>query len=406
MLGATGTGHELSRLIKDRPAWQPLPPCSRTDATGTIRAVRALILVGGEGTRLRPLTHRTPKQLTPVLNRPLLEHLLLHLRAHGIESVTLAITHTAGGEAIRAAFGDGRGLGLLIEYAYEETPLGSGGAIAAAAAGWDETFVICNGDIITDLDLSAMIEAHRARGAELSISLHEVDDPSPFGVVALDGEGRITHFVEKPDRSAAPSRLINAGTWLFEPSLLAAMDATRFNRVEKELFPSLATAGGAIYGFHAPCYWSDVGNPDAYLDVNLALLRGAIPARLPAGWPRGDVTTAGATIEEGAAVSLPVLIGAGTVVHRGARVRGPVVTGARCSIGDSATVSASVLWEGVAVHEGATVSDSILADGVTVGPGAVLERAVVAHDATIGDGERLPPGTRVEPGVRYATARV
>ncbi len=363
--------------------------------------MRAIVLIGGEGTRLRPLTRRTPKQLAPVLNRPLLEHLLLHLRAHGIEAVTLAMTRTPRSEEVRAAFGDGTDLGLRLDYVYEEKPLGSGGAIAGAAAGWDEPFLVGNGDIITDLDISAMAEAHRTRGAELSMSLHEVEDPSPFGVVALEGD-RITRFVEKPPRGSAPSRLINAGTWLFEPSLLAEMDATRFNRVEDELFPALAEEGRAMLGFHQRCYWSDVGNPAAYLGVNLDLLSGAIPARLPAGWPADEIMATGSTVEDGASILAPVLIGPEATVARGALVEGPAVIGSGCAVASGAEVSGSVLWDRVTVGEEATVRGSILASGVRIGARAVVEDAVVAHDATVGEGERLPPGSRLEPGDRYA----
>ena len=364
--------------------------------------MQAIVLVGGQGTRLRPLARLTPKQLVPVLNRPLLEHLLGHLRASGIESVTLALTRTPASEAVGGAFRDGDPLGLDISYAYEETPLGSGGAIASAAAGWTEPFLVCNGDIITDLDIGAMVDAHRERGAELSISLHEVEDPSPFGVAALDASGRISRFVEKPPRDAAPSRLINAGTWLFEPSLLREMDAARFNRVEEELFPALAGAGRAIFGFQQRCYWSDIGSPDAYLDVNLDLLRGAIRERMPAGWPDDGVMTAGAQVEAGAVVSSPALIGPGTVVRGGARVEGPAVTGARCTVDSAATIRSSVLWDDVAIHAGATVTNSILASGVTIGAGSTLERAVVAHGVTVSEGERLPPGARLEPAADYA----
>ena len=368
--------------------------------------MRAIILVGGEGTRLQPLTHHTPKQLAPVLDRPLLEHLLLHLRAHGIEQITLALTRSASNAAVRAVFGEGSSTdlvpGLDIGYAYEETPLGSGGAIAGAAAGWDEPFLVCNGDIITDLDISAMVEAHRTQGAELSISLHEVEDPSLFGVVALGADSRIEQFVEKPPRELAPSLLINAGTWLFEPTLLAEMDATRFNRVEEELFPALARSGRAIVGYHQPGYWADIGSPEAYLRVNLDLLSGAIPARLPDGWPADGMLAASAHIEDGAEVSAPVLIGRGTTLRDGASVRGPAVIGPGCTIGRAATVTDSVLWNGVTIHDGAHVRNSILASGVTVGAGAVLDDVVVAHGATIPAGERVPAGTRVEPGARYA----
>ncbi|MEX2375010.1 MAG: nucleotidyltransferase family protein, partial [Dehalococcoidia bacterium] len=242
--------------------------------------MRAIVLVGGEGTRLRPLTWRTPKALVPILGRPLLDHLLLHLRAHGVDRVTLAMTQR--NTAIREAFGTGERLGLTIDYAYEDTPLGSGGAIGAVARAWradgwqDETFAVINGDVITDLDISAMLFKHQSQNATLSIALHEVEDPSPFGVVAINDDGRIHRFVEKPPAHLAPSRLINAGTWLFEPELIDLLDPSSFNRVEDGLFPSLCDSGDAVFGFSEPCYWADVGNPAALLRVNLEMAAGRV----------------------------------------------------------------------------------------------------------------------------------
>jgi len=356
------------------------------------------VLVGGEGTRLQPLTWRTPKQLVPVLGRPLLEHLLLHLRAHGVTHVTLALTRTPLAAAVHEAFAESGALDLTLDYAYEETPLGSGGAIASIAGGWDEPFLVCNGDIITDLDIAAFAAAHRARGAAISIALHEVDDPSGFGVVVLDAASRITRFVEKPQREEAPSRLVNAGTWLFEPSAIAALDPTRPQHAEDELFPTMAASGGPIYGFAGSRYWRDIGNPDAYLRVNLELVAGALPARLPAGWPPDGVLAAdGARIAPDAHVRAPVLLGASVAVDAGARIEGPAIVGDGSRVGAGTLVRRSVLWERVQIGPGARVIDCVLADGVHIGAGAEVDGAVVAHGARIADGARVTPGSRIQP---------
>ena len=335
--------------------------------------MKAIVLVGGRGTRLRPLTPRTPKQLVPILNRPLLEYLLRRLQLHGVRDVTLAMT--APSEAIEETFGDGAHLGLSIERVYEGEPLGSGGAIATCAAGWDEPFLVCNGDLVCDIDLDLMIAAHRARSAELSIALYEVDDPSRFGVVAIDGE-RITRFVEKPPAAEAPSNLINAGVWLFEPHLARELDATRFNRVEDELFPGMAEGGRAIVGFHHRGYWADVGTSAAYLQTNIDLLRGDSPALAPEGFP--------ALLGEGTDVAASAMLGMG------------VVAGADCSIGAGSLVTASVLWDGVHVGEGARIDRSVLATGARVGAGAVLEGVVLGHGAEVAAGERPPTGTEID----------
>lgn len=364
--------------------------------------MRAIVLVGGEGTRLRPLTLRTLKQLVPILNRPLLEHLLLHLRSHGVTDVTLAMTRHS--ERVETAFGDGGHLGMRLEYVYEDTPLGSGGAIAAAAAGWDEPFLVCNGDLLTSLDVTGMIAAHRARRAELSIALHEVEDPSPFGVVVLDDAGRVSRFVEKPPRETAPSRLINAGTWLFEPSLLAEMDPTRFNRVEDELFPMLASTGRPMFGYRHDGFWLDVGNPDTYLYANLELVSGALPSRLLDNWPPGGAATADASIEAGATVRAPLLLGPGTSIATGAELLGPLVAGANCVIASNARVSGSVLWDDVTIEAGAIVLDSVLADGARVAAGAVIRGAVLGQRAQVTAGDEVPPGTRVAPDTVWSAA--
>lgn len=360
--------------------------------------MRAIVLVGGEGTRLRPLTLRTPKALVPVLGRPLLEHLLLNLRQHGVDSVTLAMTHRT--EAIRDAFGDGAALGIGLDYAYEDTPLGSGGAIGSIASTWrnaeggpwDQSFLVVNGDIVTDLDITAMIEHHRANGAVLSLSLHEVDDPSPFGVVDIDQAGRIHRFVEKPPIEEAPSRLINAGTWVFEPRLIEMLDPATFNRVEDGLFPTLCADGEPVYGFHqsaafgrSQAYWADVGNPEALLGLNLDMAMGRVTS--PAATPTGP----GVYIDET------------STVEDGARIEPPVVIGAGCTVRAGATVTRSLLWDGVTVDADAEVSDSIIATGATVGAGAHVETSVVAHHATIQPNATLN-GERVDPGELPAEA--
>lgn len=330
---------------------------------------------------MRPLTWRTAKALVPVLGRPLLDHLVLHLKAHGFDHITLAMTRR--NPAIRDILGDGDALGVRIEYAYEDTPLGSGGAIASIASawkrdGWSETFAVLNGDVITDLNISRMLAHHRKKGAVLSLSLHEVEDPSPFGVVDLAEDGRIRRFVEKPRREDAPSRLINAGTWLFEPQLVEQMDATRFNRVEDGLFPALCRADEPVFGFHEQVYWADVGNPATLLRVNLDMALGLVRSQAQIAPPDGVYVDATAGIHPDARVLAPAVIGQGACLESGAQVR------------------ASVLWDGVIVEEGATVEDSILATGVRVGAGAHIHHSIVAHQVAIAPGARLD-GEVIEP---------
>jgi len=337
---------------------------------------------------MRPLTWRTAKALVPVLGRPLLDHLIRHLKQHGFDHVTLAMTRL--NPAIRDVFGDGAALGVRIEYAYEDTPLGSGGAIASIASawlrqGWSETFAVLNGDVITDLDTSQMLAEHRAKGAVLSLSLHQVEDPSPFGVVDLASDGRIRRFVEKPRAEDAPSRLINAGTWIFEPHLVEQMAPRSFHRVEDGLFPTLCEAGEAVFGFHRPAYWADVGNPQALLRVNLDMASGLIPSAAEVA--PGDGRHVHATAR----------------VHPQARVTAPAVVGAHSRVGKGAQVRASVLWDGVTIEEGASIENSILATGVRVGAGAHVQDSVIAHEVAVPPGARLH-GAVLDPAGQAADA--
>ncbi len=343
--------------------------------------VKAIVLVGGEGTRLRPLTLRTPKQLVPVLGRPLLLHLLEHLRDHGFDRITLAMTRTTGSAAVYAHFEGDAPAGIELSFVFEDSPLGSGGAIANAAAGWaadSEPFLVCNGDLVTNLDLSSLFAFHRERESAVTIALHAVEDPTAFGVVAIEDDGRIARFVEKPPRDEAPSNLVNAGFWVFDPAVVAELDATRFNRVEDVLFPALAQQRRGLYGMTPPGYWRDVGYPDAYREANLALL--------------------GNEEDEEAAAST-LLVGPGTVLADTA-IAARSVLGAGCTIESGATISESVLWDGVRVGRGATVHRSVIASGANIEGGAQLEGAVVGHGATVPAGLRLVPGARVEPGDR------
>ncbi len=328
--------------------------------------MRAIILAGGEGTRLRPLTASLPKQLVPVLNRPFIEHQLGYLLRHGVTDVTLALTRNAHSERLRAALGD-HAYGVHVRYAYEDQPLGSGGAIAGAAEGWSEPFLVCNGDIVTDVDLDNLIGAHHAAGAELTLFLQPVDTPAAYGVVALNERSEVTRFVEKPAPGTEPSNLVNAGIWLFEPHLLQEMSATRANRVEDELFPMLASSGRRVLGYQAAshAYWRDIGTPRTYLEANLDALLGRVAGLDVLGALDGDV------------------LGMHDVqVHPSASVRHAVV-GASSTVEAGARVEASVLWERVRVGEGAIVRDCVLASEVVISPGAVVE------GRTLGAGERV-----------------
>ncbi|MHB8684630.1 MAG: sugar phosphate nucleotidyltransferase [Dehalococcoidia bacterium] len=356
----------------------------------------AVILAGGAGTRLRPLTYARRKELVPVLNRPLLEYRLRNLREHGVTHVILACSQ--GMREVEQHFGDGADLGVRLSYSYEERPLGSGRAVkeAARAGGATGTLVVCNGDILTNVDLTGMLARHRDSGATLSISLVPVDDPWHYGVVEVDGGLRIRSFVEKPPQGEEPSNLINAGTWLFEPEVLARVpddeSAVRDGFSERMLFPGIIADGLRVQGFLEDL-WVDVGSPERYLRANRLLLE-----RVTAQIGDDAVGLDGSDVADDAQLVGLVCIGAGATVGAGARGVGPTVIGPEAMIGAGAVVEASVLWERARVGAGARVTGSIVAAGATVGERATVRDAVLADGAQVASGRRLDDGARLMPG--------
>jgi len=330
--------------------------------------MRAVVLVGGFGTRLRPLTYSVPKPMLPVGHRPIIEHLVRRLGAAGVDEVVLALGFKP--EPFLAAFPDGECAGVALRYAVEPEPLDTAGAIAFAAreAGIDETFVVLNGDVICDLDIATLVAFHLAHGAEATLHLTPVPDPSAFGVVELGEDGVVRRFVEKPAPGTAPSNLINAGAYVLEPSVVARVPAGRKFSIERDVFPAIVADGG-IYGLATEDYWIDTGRPDTYLQANLDLLDGTRNVKLDDAIQAGAVIDPTATVER-SMVAAGASIGANakvveSVLLPGARVgaravvEGSVVMG---GVGERATASRSVIGAEGVVEAGSTLVDSRLPD--------------------------------------------
>ena len=317
--------------------------------------MKAVVLVGGEGTRLRPLTLTTPKQMLPVGGLPMIERVIGGLGSYGISGVVLSLGYKP--DAFTQAYPGGRCAGLAIEYAVEPEPLDTAGAIAFAAreAGIDGTFVVLNGDVLTGLDVGELIRFHRERGAEATIALTPVEDPSRFGVVPTDPEGRVVDFIEKPAPGEAPTNLINAGTYVLEPSVLERVPHGRRVSIERETFPGLVADGG-LYALASDADWVDAGTPATYLAANL-------------------------------------------------RYAAPPSPGTE--IGEGADITCSVVGEGVKIGAGAVVVESVLFDGSQVGPGAEVRSSILGHGAkaekdavvadltVVGDEAVVPAGEQV-----------
>jgi mannose-1-phosphate guanylyltransferase len=327
--------------------------------------VKAVILVGGFGTRLRPLTLTTPKNLLPVGHVPMVERVVGHLAEHGVTEAVLSLGYKP--DTFLDAYPDGTCAGVRLTYAVEDEPLDTAGAIrfAAGEAGIDERFVVVNGDVLTDLDVTRLVRFHDASGAEATIALHTVEDPSRYGVVVTDVAGQVEAFIEKPSREEAPSTAINAGTYVFEPSVLGRIPVGRKVSVERETFPALV-ADGTLYALDGNAYWLDAGTPETYVQANLDLL------------------------DDGASD-----IHADATVSESAHVERSIV-GPKATIADDATLTDAVVLAGATVEAGARIHRSVVGPGATVHARAeLLDLTVIGAGVDVDadarlTGERLP----------------
>jgi len=331
----------------------------------------AVLLVGGFGTRLRPLTLSTPKQMLPVAGPSMLERVLAHLAEHGITTAVLALGYKADG--FTEAYPDGRCAGVELVYAVEPEPLDTAGAIAFAArqAGIDSTFLALNADVINDLDITELVEFHRSRGAEGTIHLTPVDDPSRYGVVPIDEDGKVLAFIEKPAPGEAPTNWINGGTYVLEPSVLDRIEPGRKVSIEREVFPAMV-ADGTLYALERAGRWVDAGTPATYLEVSLHYLDGTAGSE--------PAVADGATVDPTATVTSS-WIGPDAHVAEGASLdRVLVLAGA--TVGEGARVENSIIGPGARVGAWASGTGlSVIGDGVAIEPGAVVNEARIPAEA-------------------------
>ncbi|WP_455569649.1 mannose-1-phosphate guanylyltransferase [Streptosporangium canum] len=343
--------------------------------------LEAILLVGGQGTRLRPLTLGTPKPLLPTAGVPFLAHQLARARSFGVRRIVFATSYRA--EMFSEAFGDGSAFGLSLEYMTEETPLGTGGAIRNAAealtCGPDAPVLVLNGDILSGHDIGDQVARHVAEQAAVTLHLTEVEDPTRFGCVPTDDAGRVTAFLEKTPNPV--TNRINAGCYVFTRSVIDSIPAGEVVSVERETFPGLIDSGALVLGYADASYWLDVGTPAAFIkgSRDLVLGRLASPA-LPC--PPGEF------------LALP-----GAKVSTEAKVDGGTAVGARAVVESGAQVSGSVLGDDCVIHSGAIVTDSVVGIGARVASGAVLRDVVIGDGAIVGPGNELMAGSRVWPGV-------
>lgn len=340
--------------------------------------VDAVILVGGMGTRLRPLTLSAPKPMLPTAGLPFLTHLLSRIAQAGMEHVILGTSYKAG--VFESEFGDGSKFGLQIDYVVEEEPLGTGGGIANVASRLrHDTAVVFNGDVLSGCDLPALLDAHFEQDADVTLHLVRVGDPRAFGCVPTDSDGRVTAFLEKTQDP--PTDQINAGCYVFKRSVIESIPQGRALSVEREVFPRLLTEGLKVCGYVDATYWRDMGTPEDFVRGSADLVRGIAPS--PAlTHQRGEKL-----VHDGASVAPGALLIGGTVVGRGAEISG----GAR--------LDGAVIFDGATVAAGAVIERSIIGFGARIGPRALIRDGVIGDGAEIGARCELLRGARVWPGV-------
>jgi mannose-1-phosphate guanylyltransferase len=340
--------------------------------------MQALVLAGGEGTRLRPLTHTVPKPVMPLAGRPFLTFMLDWLRAHGIDDVLLSCGFLA--HAVEDVLGDEHD-GMRLRYVHEDAPLGTAGPVRLAADEGllaDRLFIL-NGDVLTDMDLTAQLAFHEEKKAAATLALIAVEDTASYGVVPTDEDGAVEEFLEKSP-GPAPTNRINAGAYVIEREVADRIPPGRAVSFEREVFPGLV--GEGLYGFMSDGYWIDIGTPERYLEATYDLLSGRVNSTLP---PRD---------ETGSLVYEPALVA-------GAHIGPQSVLGPHCSVGVESAVERSVLHQRVSVGSGCTIRGAVLGEGVQVGDGAEIERgAMLGSGVTVEAGEVVEANARLDPGAR------
>jgi mannose-1-phosphate guanylyltransferase len=316
--------------------------------------VRGMILAGGLSTRLYPLTSDVPKPLVPVLDRPVIGHVIDYLRDRGVDEIAVNVHYFA--EAVERFIGDGCGLGVRVEYLREPELMGSAGAVKQMAAMFGETFVVIGCDDVTDADLAAALAFHRERRAEATIVLAEAKEVSHYGVVVVDEDGRIREFQEKPAPGTEKSKLANTGIYIFEPSVLARIPSGQFYDFGKQVFPEMLADGARFFGMRQRAYWCDIGTPKEYRRVHFDALRGRVRLR----------PNERATVRNG------VLIGDRATVARKVRLVAPVCIGTDSRVERGATVARSILWSDVSIGTVAYIRDAVLGHGMRVAAGDVI----------------------------------
>lgn len=369
MGGKPSTGYVSAEMARQEDTIRPRLKAS----------LKAVILVGGPGTRLRPLTYHTPKPMVPVLNRPFLEHNIAYLRRCGVESIILTLGYLPN--VIQNYFRDGSNLRIPLTYAVENNPLGTAGAVKNIEQYLSGTFAVLNGDIFTDINIADMFAFHRRKQAKATIALTWVDNPSAFGVVETDSDGRVVRFIEKPSPNQLTTNWINAGIYIVEPEVLEYVPPNSHYMFEQGLFPLLLKLGEPVYSYPSSGYWLDMGTPEKYLRLNCDLLLLKVKSTLIEDLGENAICCGNEVIiHPSAEIVGPAVIGSRCKITQGVYIKGPIVIGQDCYIGEGASIEETVLWEDVNIGAGANLSQCIVGGNTKIEDNDKVINCVVTTD--------------------------
>jgi len=351
--------------------------------------MKAMIMAAGVGSRLEPLTYEVPKPMVPVVNRPVMEHILTLLKEHDITDIIANLHYLPG--RIREYFADGKAYGVNLCYSEEKTLMGTAGGVKNNQWFLDDTFVIMSGDAVTDVNLDRLISFHKQRGALATIALKRVEDVSKFGVVITDDNGRIMSFQEKPRPEEALSNLVNTGIYIFEPEIFKLIPEREFYDFGKDLFPQLVKLKAPFYGFSVNDYWCDIGSLSTYKEANFDVLMGKVKIGIPGQpvnegiWLEDDVA-----LDKSARLTGKIVIGQKTVVEPDVILAGKVIIGSNCIIRKGSVIQDSIIWSNTVVEDNTSITASTVGNRCTIGQGAVIKPGVI-----LADGVRVPRGEEV-----------
>lgn len=356
--------------------------------------MKAVIIAGGLGTRLRPLTYNTPKPIVPVANRPFVVHQIEHLRQHGVDEIILNLHYLS--DSIREILNDGQEWGLTIRYSIEEHPLGTAGAVKNAEQYFDdEPMVVFNGDVLTDINISQIVEFHKKNKARVTLTLTRVDDPTAYGLILTDKSGRVERFIEKPSWEQVsnlsvygPANTINAGIYVLDPKIFKAIPKGKEHSFERQLFPSLLHKGERVFGYVSDRYWMDIGNPAQYRLAHEAILRNEVAVRIFGARTDGKIWIGDeARIDPTAKLIGPAIIGKRVVIGGESRIKDYTVLGDQVTVGDETHIERTIVWQGTEIGSHVTLN------GVIIGFNCVIE-----DYARIGEGVVLADNTVIKKG--------